>query len=103
MAPPRRARNSGGFEPGEREQELLDAWEQVIARARTARGYDASLTYGIYQIGEELDESWKDDDTGATVYLYPELHGAVKAVKELVKRYYLDEIAPVLFEYEFLK
>lgn len=88
--------------PGEAETRLMNAWSRVIEEARKTRGYDGDLSYGPYQIGEELDSYVKTED-GGRIYEYPELHGAVKALKKLCKDYYLKELVPTLFEYEFLK
>lgn len=88
---------------GPLENELFAAWNAVLACAKETAGYDEQTTYGFYQIGEELNTHHRDEDLDAVVYDYPELNGAIKTLKALVKQYYLDEIVPVLFEYEFLK
>ena len=93
-----------GLEIGEKEGLLLRAWDRVLEEAKKTAAYDSGLTYGIYQIGEELN-TWapaKDDKT-KRVYDYPALNGAIKTLKELNKAYYLEEIVPTLFSYEFLK
>ena len=93
-----------GLQRRARENELLSAWTRVMEEAKETALYDESLTYGLYQIGEELD-TWHEPSNGdkGRVYDYPSLNGAIKTLKELNKRYYLDEIVPVLFRYEFLK
>lgn len=90
------------FEPNEREQQLLKQWELVLKNAKKTKKYDHTLTYGVYQIIDELNTSYKDEK-GKTVYDYPELNGHLNTLKQLVKKYYLDEIVPFLFEYQFLK
>lgn len=92
------------LEKGEDEQRLLGAWDRVLEEAKKTDSYDNSLTYGLYQIGEELN-TWRpaEDDKGKRVYEYPALNGAIRALKELNKAYYLEEIVPTLFSYEFLK
>lgn len=90
------------FEPNEREQQLLKQWELVLENAKKTKKYDHALTYGVYQIIDELNTSYKDEK-GKTVYDYPELNGHLNTLKQLVKKYYLDEIVPFLFEYQFLK
>ncbi|XHN43511.1 hypothetical protein O1Q79_01568 [Lonepinella sp. MS14434] len=50
----------------------------------------------------ELNTSYKDEKD-KTVYDYPELNGHLNTLKTLVKNYYINEIVPFLFEYEFLK
>ena len=87
-----------------RESELLAAWSRVLEEARETTLYDSSLTYGFYQIGEELN-TWHEPPNGkkGRIYDYPSLNGSIRTLKELNKEYYLKEIVPKLFEYEFLK
>ena len=93
-----------GLENSEREESLLKAWQRVIEEAKNTDHFDPSLTYGLYQIGEELNTWYKpDNNQKGRVYDYPALNGSIKALKELNKEYYLREIVPTLFEYEFLK
>lgn len=93
-----------GLQCGERENELLTAWTRVLEEAKETTLYDRSLTYGLYQIGEELN-TWREPSNGkkGRIYDYPSLNGSIRALKELNKKYYLEEIVPKLFEYEFLK
>lgn len=87
----------------EREQRIIEQWNKVIQHAKTCDGYNAKLTYGVYQIYAELDTFYKDEVTGNTVYDNVELHSALQALKQLTKEYYNEEIVPTLFNYEFLK
>ena len=64
--------------------------------------YNSKFTYGLYQIDEELNTSFKNEKK-ETIYNYPELNGDIKTIKYLLKEYYLTEIVPTLFVYEFLK
>lgn len=90
------------FIPNEQEQQLLKQWDLVLENTKKTANYDRTLTYGVYQIIDELNTSHKDEKN-KTVYDYPELNGHLNTLKQLVKKYYLDEIVPFLFEYEFLK
>lgn len=90
------------FKPNEQEQQLLKQWDVVLENAKKTANYDSALTYGVYQIIDELNTSYKDEKN-KTVYDYPELNGHLNTLKQLVKKYYLDEIVPFLFEYQFLK
>lgn len=90
------------FIPNEQEQQLLKQWDLVLENAKKTANYDRTLTYGVYQIIDELNTSHKDEKN-KTVYDYPELNGHLNTLKQLVKKYYLDEIVPFLFKYEFLK
>ena len=90
------------FIPNEQEQQLLKQWDLVLENAKKTANYDRTQTYGVYQIIDELNTSHKDEKN-KTAYDYPELNGHLNTLKQLVKKYYLDEIVPFLFEYEFLK
>ena len=90
------------FEPNEQEQALLKQWELVLNHAKKTANYNSNWTYGVYQIMKELNTKYKDEK-GKTVYDYPVLNGHLNTLKQLVKQYYLKEIVPFLFEYQFLK
>ena len=91
------------------EKTLLAQWNVVLKCAKEVqanelgKGYNSNLTYGVYQIIEELDTSYKDEVPGKNVYDNIELHSALNSLKSLVKNYYSKEIVPTLFKYEFLK
>lgn len=85
------------------EKLIIKQWHEVMYWAKQTKNYDPSLTYGIYQISDDLDTSQKDVVTGETHWDYKELHSALQTLKQLVKKYYNTEIVPTLFEYEFLK
>lgn len=87
----------------DKEQALIDQWNTVLAYAKKTNNYNPSLTYGVYQIFDELDTYHKDEKTKSNVYDNVELHTALTGLKILVKKYYNSEIVPMLFEYEFLK
>lgn len=103
------SRDIAGLKMNAAEKALMNQWNTVLTYAKQAKpnergkGYNAALTYGIYQIYAELDTSYKDEVTDKTVYDNIELHTALNGLKDLVKAYYNAEIVPVLFEYEFLK
>ena len=59
--------------------------------------------YGLYQIIEELNTYTKDEISNQKIYDYPSLNGNIRSLAEMVKNYYLNEIVPILFKYEFLK
>lgn len=96
-------RDIKGLALSSKENALLSQWETVLRYAKSCEGYNAALTYGVYQIFAELDTSHKDDFTDETIWDNVELHSALQGLKQLVKDYYNTEITPVLFEYEFLK
>ena len=91
-----------GLKIGSKEKELLDLWSKILEEAKKTKNYDKTLTYGIYQIQDELNTSHKNE-IEETVYDYPVLNGDLATLRSLIKAYYIEEILPFLFEYEFLK
>lgn len=88
--------------PNEAEKKILAQWDLLMSEVKKTKEYDASLTYGIYQIFAEIDTSYKDEDN-KTVWNNIEVHSALQTMKALCKEYYNKEIVPTLFEYEFIK
>lgn len=93
---------------GTKEEEPLKQWGQVLRLAKNTEKYKnnntlCSLSWGVYQIDEELNTFTKDEKTGDNVADYPEPNGSLRTLKTLVRDYYLTEIKDKLFEYEFLK
>lgn len=91
-----------GLKMNAKERQLMLLWDEILENAKQTTNYDCSLTYGVYQIIDELNTSYKDEK-GKTIYNYPELNGNLKTLKEFLRQYYLAEIVPFLFEYKFLK
>lgn len=87
----------------ETEQKLLQQWEKILNTAYKAKNYNTEITYGIFQIIAELNTYTHDEVNKRKVWDYPELNGYILTLKQLIKDYYLKEIVPTLFEYEFLK
>ena len=92
-----------GFIPNETEKELLAQWNKVLEAAKKTTEYIPTINYGLYQIKCDLNTSHYDEETGTTIFHYPDLNGHIKSLAELVKRYYNTTIVPMLFQYEFLK
>lgn len=84
------------------EQKMMSVWNEILKDAKKTANYNPEFTYGLYQIDEELNTKHKDEKND-NIPDYPQLNGNIKALKTLLKNYYLKEIAPVLFEYELLK
>lgn len=84
------------------EKVLVDLWNGVISEAKKTKEYDPKWNYGVYQIINELDTSYVDAN-GQTQYNYTQLHTNLITLKQKVKEYYIQEIVPYLFQYEFLK
>ena len=87
----------------EEEEVLLELWMKILTQAKETAGYNPSYNYGLYQIKTELNTEHVDSDTGETILDYPELNGNIETMSNLVKDYYIVEIVPTLFKYEFLK
>ena len=64
--------------------------------------YNPRWNYGLYQIRTELNTTYKNEKN-ETQYKHVELNSAITALAKAVKEYYLEEIVPQLFTYEFLK
>ncbi|MBP5342302.1 MAG: hypothetical protein J6Y52_08105 [Bacteroidales bacterium] len=85
------------------ETTLLSLWVKILSQAKLTAKYNPNYNYGLYQIKTELNTTHVDPDTGDNVPDYPELNGNIETLARHVKDYYLKEIVPTLFEYEFLK
>ena len=97
------SRDLKNMKMNEQEKILLEQWNKIFADAKQTANYNNSLTYGLYQIKVELNTAHKGNETNSFIYDYPSLNGNIKTLAELVKKYYNEEIVPVLFEYQFLK
>lgn len=85
------------------EKALLELWNNIICQAKKTANYHHHFNYGLYQIKTELNTMHIDEETGKAVPDYIELNGYIETLASLVKDYYLKEIVPTLFDYEFLK
>ena len=85
------------------EKALLKLWNDIIIQAKKTANYQHQFNYGLYQIKTELNTTHIDQETGKNVPDYIELNGYIETLASLVKDYYLQEIVPTLFDYEFLK
>ena len=88
------------------QQTAQNGWSRDVmlmqVDSRKTKEYDSRWNYGLYQIINELDTSYIDAN-GDTQYNYTQLHTYITTLKTKVKEYYLKEIVPYLFKYEFLK
>ncbi|WP_258841550.1 hypothetical protein [Mesomycoplasma ovipneumoniae] len=87
------------------ESEIENLWFRILDLASKTKNYRPDFKYGLYQIIEELNTKTLIGSAKSNKYLYdyPELNGNIEVIKQMLKKYYLEEIAPILFEYEFLK
>lgn len=94
------------LKPNKEEEKILKQWEIILKSAKKTKNYDKKLSYGTYQIDEELNTVQKIKDSkgkDVNIYDYPELNGHINTLKTLLKNYYVKEIAPVLLKYELVK
>ncbi len=96
------ATDLAGMKMNNEEKVLVNLWNGVISEAKKTKEYDSKWNYGIYQIINELDTTYIDPN-GDTQYNYTQLHTNLTTLKQKVKEYYIKEIVPFLFHYEFLK
>lgn len=87
------------------EKVLISLWIKIITAAKTTKNYQPRLNYGLFQIKDELDTFYvvQKNKKKKKIYEYKELHSNIDTLSKLVKSYYLKEIVPILFKYEFLK
>ncbi|MFA6526323.1 MAG: hypothetical protein WCT26_02830 [Candidatus Buchananbacteria bacterium] len=84
------------------EHDLLDTYYDVLKKAKTTKNHNKKYTYGTYQIDEELNTRYKNEND-EWIYDYPELNTAINSLKTQLAKYYEAVIQPKLFEYKLLK
>lgn len=84
------------------ERDLLDTFYDILAKAKFTKKYNKKYTYGTYQIDEELNTRYKNENN-EWIYDYPELNTSINSLKTKLAKYYEMVIQPKLFEYELLK
>ena len=84
------------------EKDLLDNFTDILSKAKATKTYNRKYTYGTYQIDEELNTRYENEND-EWIYDYPELNTAINSLKTKLAKYYENNIQPKLFEYELLK
>ncbi len=84
------------------ETRILRRWEMILDEIRDTENFNSDFSYGLYQVDQDLNTSYKDD-RGKINFDYPDLNGDIKMMKTLVREYYITEVVPDLFKYEFVK
>lgn len=95
----------GGFKLDSDEEELMELWRKIFAEAQATDNYVSTYSYGVYQIGEELN-TFRIEGTGRNkhkVYDYVDLNGDLDSLRENLKAYYRSHILDKMFEYELVK
>jgi len=90
------------FKLTDTEKDLLDAFYDVLQKAKSTKQYNKKYMYGTYQIDQELNTRYKDENE-EWIYDYPELNTAINGLKTKLAKYYETVIQPKLFQYELLK
>lgn len=93
------------MEMNEDEKKLIALWKKILTESKVTKNYNPSINYGLFQIKDELDTFYvvHSNRKNTKIYEYKDLHGDITTLSRLIKSYYLKEIVPTLFEYEFLK
>ena len=90
------------YKPTKEEQDLVDTFADILSKAKSTKAYNRKYTYGTYQIDEELNTRYKNEND-EWIYDHPELNTAINSLKTKLAKYYENIIQPKLFEYELLK
>ena len=90
------------YKPTKEEQDLLDTFADILSKAKSTKKYNRKYTYGTYQIDEELNTRYENENE-EWIYDYPELNTAINSLKTKLAKYYENIIQQKLFEYELLK
>ena len=75
------------YKPTEEEQDLLDTFADILAKAKLTNAYNRKYAYGTYQIDEELNTRYKNENE-EWIYDYPELNTAINSLKTKLSKYY---------------
>ncbi|MFA6056425.1 MAG: hypothetical protein WC769_13750 [Thermodesulfovibrionales bacterium] len=84
------------------EKDLMDTFANVLTKAKVIKNYNKKYKYGTYQIDEELNTRYKNEND-EWIYDYPELNTVINTLKTKLAKYYKAVIQPKLFQYELLK
>lgn len=93
------------FELDSDEEELMELWSKILTESQATDNYKSYFSYGVYQIGEELN-TFRTEGTGRKkhkVYDYVDLNGDLDSLRENLKAYYRSHILDKMFEYELVK
>lgn len=93
---------NNGYICTEEEEELMTLYSQLLRSCKVTEEYNSNYTYGVYQIEKEIDTTYYDN-RGNVQHNHGDIQNQLKIIKEKAKTYYANEIAPVLFKYEFVK
>lgn len=84
------------------EKQLLDLYERLLNEAKKVSEYNSKFTYGLYQISDDLNTYYKDENDNK-VYHHPELNSYLEALRKKTDAYFNKYIRDKLFDYELIK
>lgn len=84
------------------EKQLLDLYERLLNEAKKVSEYNSKFTYGLYQISDDLNTYYKDENDNK-VYNHPELNSYLEALRKKTDAYFDKYIRDKLFYYELIK
>ena len=93
------------FELDEEEEKLMELWRKILAEAQLTKNYKNGYSYGVYQIGNELN-TFRVEGSGRNkhnVYDYVDLNGDLDSLRGNIKNYYKSHILKKMFAYELVK
>lgn len=85
-----------------RDKEIIKVWHEVLSKAKQTEEYKKQYKYGTFQIKEEINTFYFDDD-GNKIFNHMELNGHLIVLRKKLSKYYSDIIQPLLFKYELIK
>ena len=84
------------------EKQLVDLFGRLLAEAKKVNEYNPNYTYGLYQISDDLNTFYKDENDNK-VYNHPELNSYLEALRKKIDSYFDKYIKDKLYDYELIK
>ena len=91
-----------GYELDENDKKVMKQWKKLMEEVKKTEEYEEGYHYTPFSITKLVDTFYKNEDN-KTVYNNKEVHTELEQLKRMVKDYYVNDILPTLFEYEYLK
>lgn len=84
------------------EADLIETFKDLLKKAKSTKAYNSKYTYGPYQINDELNTRYKNEND-EWIYDYPELNTTINSLRTKLSKYYESTIQEKLFKYQLLK
>lgn len=84
------------------EKQLIDLYQRLLSEAKKVPEYNPNYTYGLYQISDDLNTFYKDDNDNK-VFNHPELNSYLEALRKKTDAYFEKYLRDKLFDYELIK